>query len=245
MTRWLPAAASAHASQVDFVVTLVHILMAVLFAGWGAYFVFVLFRFRRRRQPNASYTGARGRIALFVEIGVVLAEATLLVLLALPLWFKQTSAAPAKENLLVIRVVAEQFAWNVHYPGADGVFGDTSLSLVSPTNPLGLNRNSAAGRDDIVEQNLMHLPIGRAVLIELSSKDVIHSFGVPAMRVKQDAVPGLMTPVWFVPTRLGDFEIACSQLCGLAHYRMRGIITVESAAAFQKFLADEARAQKN
>ena len=244
MTRLLPPAASAHAAQIDFVLTLVHILMLVLFAGWGAYFVFVLFRFRRGRQPKANFKGARGRIALFVEIAVVLAEAALLVLLALPLWFKQTSASPAKENLLVVRVVAEQFAWNVHYPGADGVFGETSLALVSPTNPLGLNRDARAGRDDIVEQSLIHLPLDRAVLIELSSKDVIHSFGVPAMRVKQDAVPGLMTPVWFVPTRLGDFEIACSQLCGLGHYRMRGIITVESAAAFAKFLADEAKAQR-
>ena len=245
MTRLLPIPASAHAVEIDFILTLVHILMLVLFIGWGAYFTYVLLRFRRGRQPRASFTGARGRIALFVEIGVVLAEAALLILLALPLWFKRMTAAPAKENLLVIRVVAEQFAWNVHYPGADGVFGETSPSLVSPTNPLGLNRNTPAGRDDIVEQSLIHLPIDRAVLVELSSKDVIHSFGIPAMRVKQDAVPGLMTPVWFVPTRLGDFEIACSQLCGMAHYRMRGIITVESADAFQKWLADEAKAQKN
>jgi cytochrome c oxidase subunit 2 len=245
MTHLLPVPASAHAVQIDFVLTLVHILMLVLFAGWGAYFLYVLFRFRRGRQPKASFTGARGRIALFVEIGVVMAEAALLILIALPLWFKQTSAAPAKENLLVVRVVAEQFAWNVHYPGPDGVFGDTSPALVSPTNPLGLNRDSAAGKDDIVEQSLMHLPIDRAVMIELTSKDVIHSFGVPAMRVKQDAVPGLMTPVWFVPTRVGDFEIACSQLCGLGHYRMRGIITVESAEAFQKWLEDESRIQKN
>jgi cytochrome c oxidase subunit 2 len=84
--------------------------------------------------------------------------------------------------------------------------------------------------------------VGRPVLVQLSSKDVIHSFGIPAMRVKQDAVPGLVAPVWFTPTLEGRFDIACSQLCGLAHYRMRGAIIVERNEAFDKFLADEAAA---
>ena len=100
-----------------------------------------------------------------------------------------------------------------------------------------------SGRDDVVEPGVLHLPINRPVLIQLSSKDVVHSFGVPAMRVKQDAIPGVITPVWFVPTMLGDFEIVCSQLCGFGHYRMRGVITVESDADFRKFLADESKAQ--
>jgi len=82
------------------------------------------------------------------------------------------------------------------------------------------------------------------VLVQLSSKDVIHSFGVPAMRVKQDAIPGLVAPVWFTPTLEGHFDIACSQLCGLAHYRMRGIVTVESAQAFARFLSDELAASR-
>jgi cytochrome c oxidase subunit 2 len=85
----------------------------------------------------------------------------------------------------------------------------------------------------------IHLPVNRPVLIQLASKDVIHSFGVPAMRVKQDAVPGLRAPVWFTPTVEGEFEVACSQLCGLGHHRMRGVIKVESAEAYKKFLADE------
>ena len=86
--------------------------------------------------------------------------------------------------------------------------------------------------------------MGRPVVIQLSSKDAIHSFGVLAIRVKQDAIPGLFTPVWFTPTVSGVFDIACSQLCGLGHYRMRGILTVESDEAFRKFLADEAALQQ-
>jgi cytochrome c oxidase subunit II len=244
MTHFLPPAASSHAPEIDFVLTLVHVLMLVLFAGWATYFVWVLVRFRRGRQPRADAAGAAGRFALWIEIGVVVAEVVLLVVFALPLWFKRTAAQPSDTGAIVVRVVAEQFVWNVHYPGPDGRFGTTSVALVTPTNPLGLDRNSPGGKDDIVVLSQMHLPVGRQIIIQLSSKDVIHSFGVPAMRVKQDAIPGLFAPVWFVPTRTGEFEIACSQLCGLGHYRMRGVITVESDEAFRKFLADEAALQQ-
>jgi cytochrome c oxidase subunit 2 len=243
MTRWLTPAASSHAGQIDFVMTLVHVLMLVLFVGWGLYFAWVLVRYRRARQPRANPAGARGRFAFGVEIGVVAAEVVLLVGFALPVWFARTMPRPDDPRAVVIRIVAEQFAWNVHYPGPDGRFGDTSIALITPTNPLGLDRSSPSGRDDIVELSVLHLPVNRPVVIQLSSKDVIHSFGVPAMRVKQDVIPGLLTPVWFTPVREGEFDIACSQLCGLGHYRMRGVITVESEAAFQKFLADEAALQ--
>jgi len=243
MSRFLPPAASSHAGEIDFVLTLVHILMLALFAGWATYFIWVLIRFRQRRQPRADAAGAAGRFAFWIEVGVVVAEAVLLVVFALPLWFKRTAAQPSDAGAIVVRVVAEQFAWNVHYPGPDGRFGATSIALVTPTNPIGLDRNSPGAKDDIVVLGQLHLPVGRQVIVQLSSKDVIHSFGVPAMRVKQDAIPGLFTPVWFVPTRTGEFDIACSQLCGLAHYRMRGIITVESDDAFRTFLAEAARQQ--
>lgn len=244
MSSFLPFPASADAGQIDGLMTLVHWLMAVLFVGWGAYFVWVLIRFRQSRQPVANPDGARGRFALSTEIAVITAELVLLVVFALPLWHNRTSAQPAMTEAVVIRVVAEQFAWNVHYPGADGRFGETSLALLTPTNPLGLDRRSPAGRDDIVEVNQIHLPINRPAIVQLSSKDVIHSFGVPAMRVKRDAVPGLTAPVWFTPSAAGTFEIACSQLCGIAHFRMRATIVVESQTAFDDFLAGEAAAQR-
>jgi len=247
IARWLPPQASAHAAEIDLVLVLVHWLMLVLFAGWGAYFVWVLIRFRERpgvpgdRRTAVDQVVPRGRPAVWSEIGIVVAEGVLLVAIALPLWFRQTTPPPAGDpSAVVVRVVAEQFAWNVHYPGADGRFGETSVTLVSPSNPIGLNRSSLNGADDLVTLNDLHLPINRPVVIQLSSKDVIHSFGVPAMRVKQDATPGLLSPVWFTPTLAGRFDIACSQLCGLGHYRMKAIITVESDAEFKAFLAAEA-----
>ena len=166
---YLPPAASSHAASIDGVMTLVHVLMLVLFVGWSAYFVYVLIRFRRSRQPRANPDGARGRFSLATEIGVVVAEAILLIVFALPLWADRTSAQPGVDSAVVVRVVAEQFAWNVHYPGADGRFGETKIALVSPTNPLGLDRQSPFGKDDIVLLSQMHLPINRPVIVQLSA----------------------------------------------------------------------------
>jgi cytochrome c oxidase subunit 2 len=236
----MPVAASAHAADIDFVLLLVHALMLVLFVGWAVYFGWVLIRFRRGRQPTANPAGATGRFALGVEVGVVVAEGVLLIVFALPLWYSRTSPPPPATNPVVIRIVAEQFAWNVHYPGRDGQFGETSPARVSGENPLGLDRRSAHGADDVVDLNLVHVPVGRPVVLQLSSKDVIHSFGVPAMRVKQDIIPGLLTPVWFTPTRIGRYDILCSQLCGLGHYRMHGLLVVESEADYDAYLASAA-----
>lgn len=238
LSRWLPPQASEHAADIDFVLMMVHWLMLVLLVGWGVYFVWVLIRFREGARPAPP---ASGRWALSTEIGIVIAEGVLLVAIALPIWFRQTSAAPLSDpSAIVLRVVAEQFAWNIHYPGADGRFGETRIDLITTTNPVGLDRSSPFGADDLVTLDDLHLPINRPVVIQLSSKDVIHSFGVPAMRVKTDVTPGLLSPVWFTPTLAGRFDIACSQLCGLGHFRMKAVITVESEAEYQAFLAAEA-----
>ena len=235
----LPVAASAHAGDIDRLLLLVHALMFVIFTGWGIFFVYVLFRFRQSRSPVPSTAGLNGRAFTWIEAGVVLAEVVLLAFFSIPAWSARVDAFPTQGTSTVVRVVAEQFAWNVHYPGADGRFGRTALDLVSADNPLGLDRHDPAATDDITTVNELHLPIGRPVIVLLSSKDVVHSFGLPQMRVKQDAVPGLVQPVWFTPTLTGAWDITCSQLCGLGHYRMKGRYVIESPAAYAAWLAQE------
>jgi len=238
MQRFLdmfPIQASTHAAEVDHMTILVHWLMLVLFIGWGCFFLFVLFRFRKGANPKASYTGAHGKIAKSTEVAVALIEIGLLVFYAIPAWATRVKAFPAESEATVVRVVAEQFAWNIQYPGPDGKFGRTDIKLVSADNPLGLDRTDPNAKDDITTINQLNLPIDRPVLVHLSSKDVIHSFGLYEMRVKQDAIPGMNIPVWFIPNRVGEYEIACSQLCGLGHFRMRGFITIQSAADYKKW----------
>ena len=235
----MPLQASTHAAELDQMMVLVHWLMAVLFVGWGLFFLFVLFRFRRGANPKASYTGAKGKISKGLEVAVAVIEVLLLVFYAIPAWAKRVKAFPSESEAVVVRVVTEQFAWNIHYPGPDGKFGRTDIKLVSSDNPLGLDRTDPNAKDDITTINQLNLPVDRPVLVHLSSKDVIHSFGLYEMRVKQDAIPGMTIPVWFIPNRVGEYEIACSQLCGLGHFRMRGFITIQSPAAYQKWFDDQ------
>jgi cytochrome c oxidase subunit 2 len=235
----MPVQASTHAAELDHMTVLVHWLMLVMFVGWGLYYLFVLFKFRRSANPKASYVGAKGKISKGTEVAVAVIEVLLLVFYAIPAWAKRVNAFPAESEAVVVRVVGEQFAWNVHYPGPDGKFGRTDIKLVGADNPLGLDRRDPAAKDDITTINQLNLPVDRPVLVHLSSKDVIHSFGLFEMRVKQDAIPGMTIPVWFIPNRVGEYEITCSQLCGLGHFRMRGFITIQSAADYQKWFADQ------
>lgn len=240
----LPVEASTHAAEIDHMIVLVHWLMAVLFVGWGAFFVFVLFRFRKSANPKASYAGAKGKISKGTEVAVALIEVILLVGYAIPAWARRVTQPPAESEAVVVHVVGEQFAWNVHYPGPDRKFGRTDIKFVSADNPLGLDRTDPAGKDDVTTINQLNLPVDRPVLVHLSSKDVIHSFGLYEMRVKQDAIPGLQIPVWFVPNRIGEYEITCSQLCGLGHFRMRGFVTVQSQADFTKWFDEQLKDQQ-
>jgi cytochrome c oxidase subunit 2 len=237
----LPIQASTHAAELDQMNMLVHWLMLVMFVGWGLYFVFVLFRFRSGANPNASYVGAKGKISKGTEVAVAIIEVVLLVFYAIPAWATRVRDFPAESEAVVVRVVGEQFSWNVHYPGPDGRFGRTDIKMVSADNPLGLDRADAAAKDDIATINQLNLPVDRPVLVHLSSKDVIHSFGLFEMRVKQDAIPGMQIPVWFIPNRVGEYEISCSQLCGLGHFRMRGFITIQTAADYDKWFAEQQR----
>jgi cytochrome c oxidase subunit 2 len=246
MLEWLglPTAASTHAGDVDEVMVLVHWLMAALFVGWSLFFTYVLVRFRRRSHPVATYSGLRGKWSAWLEGGVLVAEVVLLAFFSVPVWSARVDSFPSEAESTVVRVVAEQFAWNVHYPGPDNRFGRMDIAFIAPDNPLGIDRSDPAARDDITTINELHLPVNRPVIVYLSSKDVVHSFTLPQMRVKQDAIPGIAQPVWFTPTQTGEWNIVCSQLCGVAHYRMFGTYTIHTEADFNAWLVSEERRLK-
>src|SRR6187431_1158680 len=135
----LPVLASEHGKEVDNLIIYVHWLMIVLFVGWFAYFVFALFRFRRSRNPKADYIGVKGHSSNYIEVAVAVVEMVLLFGLAIPLWAKVVDKMPAENGSTVIRVVAQQFGWNVRYAGPDGVFGKQDMTKMTPTNPIGLD----------------------------------------------------------------------------------------------------------
>jgi cytochrome c oxidase subunit 2 len=254
MTEWLglPALAADHGGQIDSLIGWIHIFMAVLFVGWSAFFVYTLIRFRRSRHPVATHAGVKSHASSYLEVGVLVVELVLLFGFSIPLWAARVDRLPPEHEALVVHVTAEQFAWNVRYAGPDGKFGRTDITRIDvQTNPLGLDLSDPAAKDDVTTINQLYLPANRPIIVKLRSKDVIHSFGVPEFRVKQDAIPGLTIPVWFIPNvttdemraRTGNpefqYEIACAQLCGLGHYRMRGFVNVLTAEAFQTWMDEE------
>ena len=258
MTEWLglPPLAATHGRQIDSLIGWTHIFMLILFVGWGGFFTYCLIRFRRSRNPVADYQGSTSHTSSYLEGGVLIVEMILLFAFSIPLWAQRVDHIPPQRDALLVQVTGEQFAWNVHYAGDDGVFGRTDIKLLDlQSNPLGLDRTDPAAKDDVTTLNQLYLPVNKPVIVRLRSKDVIHSFGVPEFRVKQDAIPGLTIPIWFIPnvttaemrSRTGkaefQYEIACAQLCGLGHARMRGFVTVQTAEEFQKWMAEQVASQ--
>lgn len=213
----LPENVSSYGGQIDGLFRLILWITGVIFVAVEALLLFFLFRYRHREGRIPRYTHGSNRL----EVIWTIVPAVICVILAL---LSRRSWADIKQTLpkqaMNIEITAEQFAWNIRYPGPDG-------------------RLETA--DDIVTLNQLHFPVGRAVIVTLHSKDVIHSFFLPEFRVKQDAVPGMTTRIWFQATRVGHWEIACAELCGLGHFRMKGFVTVETPDEFDRWLSETAR----
>jgi cytochrome c oxidase subunit 2 len=238
---WLPLPPdfSTHAAAIDHLIIVVHYIMAFLFVGWGIFFVYCLVRFRKRAGHQASYHPVKGNFAKFIEVGIIIAEAILLINLSMPAWASY-KRVPPEADALTVRVVAEQFLWNFHYPGKDGIFGKTNIKYIDDvSNFIGLDPNDPHGKDDIVSPNLFHIPVGRTIIARITSKDVIHSFNVNVMRVKQDAIPGMEIPVWFKAIKTGQHDIACAQLCGNSHFKMQGFIYIDTPEEFAKWMSEK------
>lgn len=230
-----------YGARVDRLIDVVHWFMGVLFVGWAIFFVYCLVRFRQRPGHSADRRPVKAKFSKWAEIGVAAFEAVLLVGFSVPIWANVKADLPPPEaNPQHVRVVAEQFAWNFHYPGPDGVFGKTAPEFINTaTNPLGIDPADTHGEDDIVAGEL-HFPKDRPVIAEITSKDVIHSFFIPVLRIKQDAIPGMRIPVWFEGAKAGNYEVACAQLCGNNHYSMRALMVIhDTQDQFDAWLADQ------
>ncbi len=239
---WFPKLASEHGARIDSLFMAVLIVSGIAFVlvqGALGYFVA---RYGQNGNEHAAYwhDNPKAEAILLIMTAVIL---TVLVFMGQRVW-ASIYFADAPTNATVIDVTAEQFQWNFHYAGPDGQFGRTDTKLITSTNFIGLDKNDPTAKDDVVSLNQMHVPVGKPVRVRLHSKDVIHSFFLPNFRMKQDAVPGMGIEVWFTPTAAGQYEIACAELCGLGHYRMRAFLTVEpSQDAFNKWQEEALKQQ--
>lgn len=252
----LPVGISSVSGRIDEIIVIVHYLMLVLFVGWGIFFIVSLVKFRASKNKKASYKGVESHYSSVMEAAVAVIEIAILFGFAFPIWAERVNDVPDPRDSEHIRIVAQQYAWNIHYPGADGKFGDTRVELVDEQdNPIGLDRSSEFSADDFFTINQLHIPVNKKIRVDLSSKDVIHNFKLPELRVSQDAIPGMVIPVHFTATNTSEeflqttigtkregksLEIACAQLCGLGHYRMKGYLTIHEEDDYQAWLDEQA-----
>ena len=236
---WLPTGASAAAAGIDHHFTVTFVLMGAVFVAAQVFLGFFVWKYRERnRSTRAQYT--HGNNAMEIAWTVL----TLVLFVGLnwasrPLWASERFDA-AKADATRVEVTGMQFQWYFRYPGPDGKFGATKPELIDPSagaeSAVGLDPADPASKDDVV-MGTMYVPVNREVEVILRAHDVIHSFFVPSMRFKKDAVPGMAIHMHFTPIATGDYEIACAELCGLGHYKMHGMLKVVSQQEYDQWLA--------
>ena len=240
-TWWLPVGASAAAPWIDHQFTLTFILMGIVFvAAQGGLGLFVWQYRDRGSATKVEYSHGNTTLeVLWTTLTAILFVG--LNLMGSHVWASERFE-PAGADAVKVEATGLQFAWYFRYPGPDGKYGRTKPETIDASAggeaAVGLDSSDPAAKDDVVS-GTMYLPVNREVDLVLRAQDVIHSLFIPAMRFKQDAVPGLLIHMHFRPTQTGDYEIACAELCGLGHYKMHGMLKVVSQAEFDKWLASK------
>jgi cytochrome c oxidase subunit II len=238
-TWWLPVGASAAAGWIDHQFALTFVIMGIVFVAAQLSLGYIVWKYRDR-PSRAPVEYSHGNTTLEVVWTILTAVLFIgLNLMGSSVWASQRFDA-AEAGAVQVEVTGMQFAWYFRYPGPDGKYGATSAKLMDPSAggeaAVGLNPSDPAAKDDVVT-GTMFLPVNRDVDVSLRAVDVIHSFFVPSLRFKQDTVPGLNIHMHFKPTAIGEYEIACAELCGLGHYKMHGMVHVVSQDDFDKWIA--------
>jgi cytochrome c oxidase subunit 2 len=233
--------ASLNGYPIDTMLEMLHWFMLILFVGWGSFYFYTLWRFQKRKSPKANYVGTTSHLPTKLEGGVLVLEIVLLMAFAAPIWANKIAQFPTGPDVTHLRVVGQQFLWNFQYTGADGKFGHRDPTLISTANQLGLDRNDPDAKDDLITSGEFHIPVGKPVIIDVMSKDVIHDFCIPNMRAAQDAIPGSIIPMWFIPIKTGTYDCVCAQLCGNNHSLMKATLVVDNEADYKKWFDETAK----
>ena len=237
---WAPEAATVGAKKVDTLLNFIFYLTAAVFVLTQTVYIYYLVKYRKRPGSKAYYSHGNNKLEI-IWTAIPTAIFLGLVIYSNRLWSELHSPPP--EDAVKVDVVSYQFGWDMRYAGADGRLGKVDVATYSVDNKFGLVPDDAAGDDDFSSTELV-IPVNKPVHIYLHSRDVIHSFYVPAFRLYQAAVPGrTIAWVWFEPTKTGNYELACSQICGSGHYNMKAPIRVVTQEEFDKWQAGKIQAK--
>ncbi|MBR9978149.1 MAG: cytochrome c oxidase subunit II [Bacteroidetes bacterium] len=239
MLDWLPENVSTFGEGVDHLFHVIYYISVAIFILVNVIYVAFIIRYRRKRKGDKAYHYHGYNLLEVSWTALPLALFLFLALYSDRVWQDIRYSEKTPNPDLVVEVMGQQYLWHFRYPGSDGVFGRKHIRFISTTNPFGIDPDDPAGRDDLLTVNSMHIPVNKTVLVRLSSMDVIHSFFLPNMRVKQDAVPGQWIDVWFNSVKTGEYEIACAELCGSGHYLMRAVLDVHSQNEFDQWIDEQ------
>ena len=234
LSPWYFTPIASNWGAIDDTISLTFWVTGFVFIAINLFVAFCVIRYRQRKGSRAAYepenTKLEWLLTGFTAVGVAAMLAP-----GLLVWAKFVEVPP---EAAVFEAVGKQWHWSYRFPGADGKLGIVDARHVSDKNPFGINPDDPSGQDDVlVASPEVHLPVGKPIKALLRSVDVLHNFTVPQFRAKMDLVPGLVTYIWFTPTRTGTFDVLCNELCGVGHYVMRGKVVVEEERAFQAWLS--------
>jgi len=233
VSPWYLTPIASNWQSIDDTISLTFWVTGVVFIAVNFFLAYVVIRYKKKDKSKAEYEPENKKLEIILTLATTIGVAAMLAP-GLLVW-EEFVNVPADAH--VVEAVGQQWQWSFRYPGKDGKLGNSNASLITPSNPFGINPKDPFGEDDIlIPGNEIHMPIDKPVKVLLRSKDVLHNFTVTQFRVKMDLVPGTETFLWFTPTRIGEFEILCEELCGIGHFAMRGRVVVDSEEQFNQWL---------
>lgn len=233
---WWFTELAADWGSIDFTMSVTFWVTGIVFVLLNLFLAYCIWKFRQKDGHKAVYEPENTKL----ELGLSAITTVGVVAMLAPGLFVWASFVTVPEDAMEFEILGQQWQWQFRYPGDDGVLGVVDTSLVSETNPFGVNPEDPDGQDDvIVNSPNMRLPMGQPMHGLLRSNDVLHNFTVAQFRVKMDLVPGLTSYLWFEPTREGTYDILCEELCGIGHFIMRGAVTVTPQEEFDAWLAEQ------
>jgi cytochrome c oxidase subunit II len=247
LSPWYFTPIASNWVAIDNTIGLTFWITGAVFVIVNLFVVYCIIRFRKRKGSKAEYEPENKKLEWWL-IGITTIGIASMLAPGLFVWADFVHVPP---NASLFEVVGKQWNWSYRFPGKDGKMGLVDTKFISEKNPFGIDPEDVNGQDDVlVSSQEVHLPLNKPVKALLRSVDVLHNFAVPQFRAKMDLVPGMITFIWFTPTRVGKFDVLCNELCGVGHYVMRGKVIIESDDAYQAWLSSyptfsQTQTQKN
>ena len=236
LSPWYLTPLASNWDTIDLTLDITFWVCGIVFVAINGFMAYCVWKFRYKKENRAEYEPENKSLEWWLTILTSIGVAAMLTP-GLVVW---ADFVTPPDNADEVEAVGQQWHWTFRLPGEDGEFGAVESRYVSVDNPFGMERDDPKGQDDIlIYSPTIHIPKDRPVKMWLRAKDVLHNFAVAQFRVKMDLVPGLVSYLWFTPTKAGNFEILCEELCGVGHHTMRGMVVVDEQEDYDKWLAEQ------